>query len=105
MKPLIETLADARRRQVGVGHVNFSDLTAFKAIVESAVDLKPPVMVGVSEGEREFIGIAESAALVKTAHRVAARNRGGFQNHLAQARPPTPQPRPTRAGGARSVPA
>ncbi|MGZ3327577.1 MAG: class II fructose-bisphosphate aldolase [Xanthobacteraceae bacterium] len=67
MKSLIETLADARQRQVGVGHFNFSDLTAFKAIVESAVELNLPVMVGVSEGEREFIGVAESAALVKTA--------------------------------------
>jgi fructose-bisphosphate aldolase class II len=67
MKSLIETLADARRRQVAVGHFNFSELTAFKAIVESAVELKLPVMVGVSEGEREFIGVPESAALVKTA--------------------------------------
>jgi fructose-bisphosphate aldolase class II len=67
MKTLIETLADARRRQVAVGHFNISDLTAFKAIVESALEFKLPVMVGVSEGEREFIGVAESAALVKTA--------------------------------------
>src|SRR5580700_3903492 len=67
MKSLIETLADARRRQVAVGHFNISELTAFKAIVESALELKLPVMVGVSEGEREFIGVAESAALVKTA--------------------------------------
>ena len=73
MESLIETLADARRRQVGIGHFNFSDLTAFKAIVESAVELKLPVMVGVSEGEREFIGVAESAALVK-----AARERHGL---------------------------
>ena len=73
MNSLIETLADARRRQVGIGHFNFSDLTAFKAIVESAVELKLPVMVGVSEGEREFIGVAESAALVK-----AARERHGL---------------------------
>src|SRR6185437_14808990 len=48
-------------------HFNISDLTAFKAIVESALEFKLPVMVGVSEGEREFIGVAESAALVKTA--------------------------------------
>ena len=67
MKSLIETLADARRRQVAIGHFNISELTAFKAIVESALDLKLPVMVGASEGEREFVGVAESAALVKTA--------------------------------------
>ena len=67
MKSLIETLADARRRQVAVGHFNISELTAFKAIVQAALELKLTVMVGVSEGEREFIGVAESAALVKTA--------------------------------------
>jgi fructose-bisphosphate aldolase class II len=67
MKSLIDILVDTRRRQVGVGHFNISDLTAFKAIVESALELKVPVMVGVSEGEREFIGVAEAAALVKTA--------------------------------------
>lgn len=67
MKSLIDTLADARRRRVALGHFNISDLTAFKAIVESAFELKLPVMVGVSEGEREFLGVAESAALVKAA--------------------------------------
>jgi fructose-bisphosphate aldolase, class II len=66
MKSLIEILADARRRQVAVGHFNISELTAFKAIVQAALDLNLPVMVGVSEGERELIGVAESAALVKT---------------------------------------
>jgi fructose-bisphosphate aldolase, class II len=67
MKSLIEYLADARRRHVAIGHFNFSDLAALKAIVESALELKVPVMVGVSEGEREFVGVPEAAALVKTA--------------------------------------
>jgi fructose-bisphosphate aldolase class II len=77
MKSLIEILADARRRRVAVGHFNISDLTAFKAIVESAQELEVPVMVGVSEGEREFIGVAESAALVK-----AAREQHGLEIFL-----------------------
>jgi fructose-bisphosphate aldolase, class II len=67
MKSLIEVLNDAHQRQVAVGHFNFSDLTAFKAIVEAALELKLPVMVGVSEGERDFVGVAEAAALVKAA--------------------------------------
>jgi fructose/tagatose bisphosphate aldolase len=87
MKSLIETLADARRRQVGVGHFNFSEPHRVQGDRESAVELKPPVMVSVSESERDFIGVAESAALVKTAHRVAARSRDGFQNHPGKVAP------------------
>jgi fructose/tagatose bisphosphate aldolase len=49
MKSLIETLADARRRQVGVGHFNFSEPHRVQGDRESAVELKPPVMVSVSE--------------------------------------------------------
>jgi fructose-bisphosphate aldolase class II len=66
MKTLIEVLDDARRRRVAVGHFNFSDLVAFNAIVAAARDLKVPVMVGVSEGERAFVGIAQAAALVRS---------------------------------------
>jgi len=66
MKTLREVLEDARSRGVAVGHFNFSDLAALKAIVDSARELGLPVLVGVSEGEREFIGVKEAAALVKT---------------------------------------
>ena len=67
MKTLIEVLEDARRNHVAVGHFNFSDLVAFNAIVASAHELKLPVMVGVSEGERAFVGVRQAAALVKCA--------------------------------------
>lgn len=66
MKTLMEVLDDARRRRVAVGHFNFSDLVAFNAIVAAARDLKVPVMVGVSEGERAFVGVAQAAALVRS---------------------------------------
>src|SRR5277367_5733528 len=66
MKTLREVLEDARSRGVAIGHFNFSDLAALKAIVDSARELGLPVLVGVSEGEREFIGVKEAAALVKT---------------------------------------
>src|SRR5580658_5932964 len=65
MKTLREILRDAERRKVPVGHFNFSDLVAFNAIVVAARELTLPVMVGVSEGEREFVGVAQAAALVK----------------------------------------
>lgn len=64
MKSLREVLRDADARHIAVGHFNVSDLTALKAITEAARELQAPVMIGVSEGEREFIGVREIRALV-----------------------------------------
>ena len=66
MKPLIEVLTQARRDRVAVGHFSFSDLVALKAVVASARKLNLPVMVGTSEGERDFVGVRQAAALVRS---------------------------------------
>jgi fructose-bisphosphate aldolase class II len=65
MKTLREVLRQADQDRVAIGHFNFSDLVAFNAIVAAARELKVPVMAGVSEGEREFTGVPQAAALVK----------------------------------------
>jgi fructose-bisphosphate aldolase, class II len=65
VKKLREVLEDARRKGVAIGHFNFSDSVAFNAILSAARELKVPVMVGVSEGEREFFGVAQAAAVVR----------------------------------------
>ena len=64
MKSLIEYLKEADEKRVAVGHFNISDLAALKAIFESAQKLNLPVIIGVSEGEREFVGVSQAAALV-----------------------------------------
>lgn len=64
MRTLREVIMDARGRGVAVGHFNFSDSTQLNAIAEAARELGVPVMVGVSEGERAFIGVRQAAALV-----------------------------------------
>jgi fructose-bisphosphate aldolase class II len=66
MQTLREVLTTAQREGVAVGHFNVSELVALKAIVAAAHNLKLPVMVGVSEGEREFFGVKQIAALIKT---------------------------------------
>ena len=38
----------------------------FKAIFAAARELQLPVLIGVSEGEREFIGVRQAAALIKS---------------------------------------
>ncbi|HXJ96890.1 MAG TPA: class II fructose-bisphosphate aldolase [Terriglobia bacterium] len=66
MTTLREALQQADRTHVAVGHFNISDLVALRAIVEAAGELNLPVLVGVSEGEREFMGVRQVAALVKS---------------------------------------
>jgi fructose-bisphosphate aldolase, class II len=65
MKTLREVLREAQQNKVAVGHFNISDLTGLKAVFESARELRVPVIVGLSEGERAFMGVREAAAVVK----------------------------------------
>ncbi len=67
MKNLRESLALAEENQVAIGHFNISDSEGFKAVVEGAKEFNVPVIIGVSEGERDFIGLEEVVSLVKTA--------------------------------------
>ncbi len=66
MKTLREVLADADARHVAVGHFNISDLGALKAIFAAGRELQLPLLIGVSEGEREFIGVKQAAALIRS---------------------------------------
>jgi fructose-bisphosphate aldolase class II len=65
MQTLLQTLQDANRREVALGHFNISELVTLKAVCEVAQELGTPVIIGVSESERAFIGTREVAALVK----------------------------------------
>jgi fructose-bisphosphate aldolase class II len=64
MNGLREALEQAGQRGVAVGHFNFSELTVLKAAAEAASQLSVPVVMGVSESERGFLGVRE-AALVR----------------------------------------
>jgi ketose-bisphosphate aldolase len=66
MQSLREVLQNADKQKVAVGHFNISDLVALKASFDAARDLNVPVIVGVSEGERKFMGVQQAAALVKS---------------------------------------
>ncbi len=65
MKTLKEYIAEATEKGVAIGHFNVSDSEGFKAVVESATELGVPVIIGVSEKERSFLGVAEIRALVQ----------------------------------------
>jgi fructose-bisphosphate aldolase, class II len=63
---LRDVLEQAQKDHVAVGHFNVADLVMLKAVFAAARELKVPVMVGVSEGEREFLGVRQIAALVRS---------------------------------------
>jgi fructose-bisphosphate aldolase class II len=66
MPDVHEVLKRAQSNGVAVGHFNISDSVQLKAVFSAAQELKVPVLIGVSEGEREFIGVRQFAALVRS---------------------------------------
>jgi len=67
MKTLLDYIKEAEEKKIAIGHFNISDSEGFRAVVEAAKSLNVPVIIGVSEGERDFIGLQEIVALVQTA--------------------------------------
>ncbi|MEX2014019.1 MAG: class II fructose-bisphosphate aldolase [Parcubacteria group bacterium] len=67
MTTLREALAWAEEKRVAIGHFNISDSEGFRAVVDVAKELNVPVIIGVSEGERDFLGLGEAVSLVKVA--------------------------------------
>lgn len=59
-----EIIKNAEERGEAIGHFNISNLEMLKAVVSVAKKMNKPVFVGVSEGERDFIGLRQTRALV-----------------------------------------
>lgn len=66
MKPLREYIDEAREKGAAVGHFNISNLEALRGIFNAAKEKNLPIIIGVSEGERDFIGVKQVVALVKS---------------------------------------
>ena len=62
---LRDILQQAQHDGRAVGHFNIADFVMLKAVFASAQDLKVPVIVGASEGERKFLGVRQIATLVR----------------------------------------
>jgi len=65
MNGLRDALEQSQKDGVAIGHFNVGDWVLLKAVSAVGQELKVPVVVGASEGEREFIGVREIAALVR----------------------------------------
>ena len=59
-------MKEAQEKKVAIGHFNISDTEGLQAVFRAAQGLNVPVIIGVSEGERDFIGVKQVAALVKS---------------------------------------
>src|SRR5215469_4985745 len=66
MDTLRDVLTRLEMEGVGLGHFNVADVTLLKAVIAAANDTGLPVLVGASEGEREFFGVRQLSALVKS---------------------------------------
>lgn len=82
MKKLIEIIKEAENNKTAIGHFNVSDLAGLKAIFEAAREFQLPIIIGVSEGEREFIGTKQISALIKSLREEYSANDGGYPIYL-----------------------
>lgn len=64
MKSLKEQIFEAEEKKVAIGHFNISNLEAYWAIVNASKNLNLPIIIGVSEGERNFVGAKQIKKLV-----------------------------------------
>lgn len=53
----LEIISEYKKAGKAIAHFNISNLDQARAIVEVAAELKQPVIIGASEGEREYMGV------------------------------------------------
>ncbi len=61
----IKILKKAQEGDYAVGQFNVSNLEQIRAVCETAKVLNSPLILGTSEGERKFIGLAQIVAITK----------------------------------------
>jgi fructose-bisphosphate aldolase class II len=65
MKTLREYVKEAGEKGVAIGHFNISNLEAFHGIYNAAKKLGVPVIIGLSEGEEDFVGKNEAVGMIQ----------------------------------------
>ena len=60
MKTLRECVKEADEKGVAIGHFNISNLEALHAIYNAAKNVGVPIVIGLSEGEGDFVGDRKS---------------------------------------------
>lgn len=65
-KTLRECVAEAREKKVAIGHFNVSNMEGVWGVFKAAQSLNVPIIIGVSEGERDFVGVRQIAAVIQS---------------------------------------
>jgi len=63
MNTLRDVLTQSEKDGVALGHFNVANAAMLKAVLNATAELRVPVLVGASEGEREFMGTRQLAVL------------------------------------------
>jgi fructose-bisphosphate aldolase class II len=66
MDTLLNVLTRLEKERAALGHFNVADLVLVKAVFSAASENRAAVLIGASEGERDFFGTRQLAALVKS---------------------------------------
>jgi len=77
MKTLRGVIQEASNNKTAIGHFNISNLEGLHAVYNSAKKLNVPIIIGLSEGEEDFVGKTEAVALVQ-----ALRERDSYPIYL-----------------------
>ncbi len=65
IKTLHEYIKEAEEKKVAIGHFNISNLEALHGIYNAAKKLNVPIIIGLSEGEEDFVGKNEAVGMIK----------------------------------------
>ncbi|KKS45163.1 hypothetical protein A3I25_00200 [Candidatus Nomurabacteria bacterium RIFCSPLOWO2_02_FULL_42_17] len=66
MKTLREYIQEAEEKKVAIGHFNVANLEMLWGVFNVAREVNVPVIIGVSEGERDFVGLRQAVALIQS---------------------------------------
>jgi len=63
---LKEIIQEAEAGRIAIGHFNIANIEGLWGIFNAARELDVPIIIGLSEGERDFVGVRQAVALVKS---------------------------------------
>lgn len=64
MQTLREHIKEAEKKGVAIGHFNISNLEGLHGVYGAAKKLQVPVVIGLSEGEEDFVGRSEAIGMI-----------------------------------------
>jgi fructose-bisphosphate aldolase class II len=61
-----EYVVQALQKHIAIGHFNVSTMDGIWAVADAAKAMDAPVIIGLSEGERDYVGVRQAVAIVKS---------------------------------------